>query len=276
MASLTPCSHPPVRYSHVSKRSRAAALVDSHAHLDSASGAAPADELIAEAADAGVERIVAIGTGQESSERAIALSHQHPGVSAIIGVHPHDADRFGPDDEVWIRDLGADPEVVGIGECGLDYFRELSDRGAQRRVFSAQIGIARDLGLPIVIHSREAADDTIEVLRTEAAGHPVILHCFGMPAKIDDVLAEGWNVSFAGNVTFKKADELRTAARLVPEDRLLVETDSPYLAPVPMRGKPNRPAYVGHTLDAIAQVRGVDPAELARITTANAHRVFGW
>lgn len=197
-------------------------------------------------------------------------------MSAIIGVHPHDADRFGPDDEAWIRDLGADPEVVGIGECGLDYFRELSDRGAQRRAFSAQIGIARDLGLPIVIHSREAADDTIEVLRTEAAGHPVILHCFGMPAKIDDVLAEGWNVSFAGNVTFKKADELRTAARLVPEDRLLVETDSPYLAPVPMRGKPNRPAYVGHTLDAIAQVRGVDPAELARITTANAHRVFGW
>jgi TatD DNase family protein len=244
--------------------------------LDSTSAAAPAAELIAEAEAAGVERIVAIGTGLDSSEQAIALAHRHPGVSAVIGVHPHDADRFGPDDERWIRELGSDTDVVGVGECGLDYFRDLSDHAAQRRAFSAQIGIARDLGLPIDIHSRAAEQDTLDVLRSEAAGHPVVLHCFGMPGRIDDVLSEGWTVSFAGNVTFKKADDLRAAARLVPEDHLLVETDSPYLAPVPMRGKPNRPAYVRYTLEAIAEIRGTDPEELARTTTANAHRVFGW
>lgn len=223
-----------------------------------------------------MERIVAIGTGRASSERTIETAERHPGVSAVIGVHPHDADAYSSDDDVWIRDLSQHAEVVGIGECGLDYHRDLSARAAQRRAFSAQIAIARDAGLPIVIHSRAAAEDTLTVLRSEAAEHPVILHCFGMPEHIDEVLAEGWMVSFAGNVTFSRADDLRAAARLVPEDRLLVETDSPYLAPVPMRGKPNRPAYVRHTLELVASVRGVDTTDLARATSANAARVFGW
>ncbi len=223
-----------------------------------------------------MERIVAIGIGRESSDRVIGLARAHAGVSAVIGVHPHDADGFGPDDEAWIRERAGEPEVVGIGECGLDYYRDLSDRTTQRRAFSAQITIARDVGLPVVVHSREATADTIDVLRSEAADHAVVLHCFGMPDRIDDVLAEDWLVSFAGNVTFKTADELRAAARLVPDDRLLVETDSPYLTPVPLRGRPNRPAYVRHTLEAIARVRGVEPDALARTTTANAERVFGW
>lgn len=273
---MGPRLRPPARSFLASRTTEGArVLVDSHAHLDSDRAPASAEELIAEAAAVGVERIVAIGTGRESSERTIEIARRHAGVSAVIGTHPHDADGYSRDDDAWISALGEDPEVVAIGECGLDYFRDLSDRAAQRRAFSAQIGIARDLGLPVVVHSRAAEDDTLAVLRSEAAGHPVVLHCFGMPGRIDEVLAEGWMVSFAGNVTFAKADDLRAAARLVPEERLVVETDAPYLTPVPKRGSPNRPAYVRHTLDALAAVRGVDPAELARATTANANRVLG-
>jgi len=191
-------------------------------------------------------------------------------------VHPHDADGFSAEDEAWIRELAAAPEVVGIGECGLDYFRGTSDPSAQREAFVSQIGIARELSLPVVVHARAATEDTIATLGQHADGLDVVLHCFGMPERVEDVAEAGWYASFAGNVTFARADDLREAARAIPEDRLLLETDSPYLAPVPKRGKPNRPAWVVHTLERVAQVRGATAAALEQATDRNAARVFGW
>ncbi len=232
--------------------------------------------LVAEAAEAGVERIVTIGMGRASSERAIALTEEHPGVYAAIGVHPHDADGFTDADTAWMRDLAGHPKVVAIGECGLDYYRDHARPEAQKRAFSAQIGVAREVGLPLVIHTREAADDTLAMLDAEAAGHPTILHCFSLPDRLDEVVARGHMLSFAGPVTYRRSHDLQRAAAGAPADRLLVETDSPYLAPVPRRGRPNRPANVAHTLRFIAALRDMPEADLDALTSANAARVFGW
>jgi TatD DNase family protein len=221
-----------------------------------------------------VERIVTIGVGRASSERALELCDAHPEVYAAIGVHPHDAGSFTSADTAWIRALAAHPKVVAVGECGLDYHRDLAPRDAQRRAFSAQIALAGELGLPLVVHTRDAADDTVAALDAEAGGLPVILHCFSLPDRVDAVVERGWMASFAGQVTYGSAGDLRAAAAALPEDRLLVETDSPYLAPVPRRGRPNRPANVAHTLAAIAEVRGVSPEALDAATTANARRVL--
>ena len=229
-----------------------------------------------EARAAGVERIVTIGVGRASSEGAVALAEAHDGVYAAVGVHPHDADGFTDDDIAWIRALGAHPKVVAVGECGLDYFRERARPEAQRRAFSAQIGVARDAGLPLVIHTREAADDTLAILASEAEGHPVVLHCFSLPDRLDEVVERGYMLSFAGQVTFPRALELQRAARDAPDHLLLVETDSPYLTPVPRRGRPNRPATVAHTLRFVAQMRGASEADLDALTTANAARTFAW
>lgn len=236
----------------------------------------PPAELVAEAAAAGVERIVAIGVGSESSERAVALAHDLPGVYAAVGVHPNDADGFTDDDLVWLRRLCADDRVVAVGECGLDHYRDHARPDNQRRAFSAQIALAREVGLPLVIHTRDAARETLDMLAAEATGHPVVLHCFSLPEHLDEVVERGYVLSFAGPVTFPKSTDLQRAARDVPAELLLVETDSPYLAPVPRRGRPNRPANVAHTLRFIADLRGVTEAELDELTTANAARVFGW
>jgi TatD DNase family protein len=222
-----------------------------------------------------VERIVTIGVGRASSERAIALAEAHPEVSAAIGIHPHDAAGYTPADDAWLRELAAHPRVVAIGECGLDYHRNLSPPDAQRRAFDAQIALAVECGKPLVIHTRDAAEDTLDAL-AGAGDHPVVLHCFSIPEHLDEVLARGYMTSFAGQVTYPKATDLHEAARRVPDDRLLVETDSPYLAPVPRRGRPNRPANVAHTLRFLAELRGVEPDALDAVTTANAARVFGW
>jgi len=219
---------------------------------------------------------VTIGVGRESSERAIALAERHPEVYAAIGVHPHDADGYSPGDEAWIRDLAAHPRVVAVGECGLDFHRDHARPEAQRRAFGSQIGVARDAGLPLVIHTRDAADETLAILAAEADGHPVVLHCFSMPERLEEVAERGYLLSFAGQVTYKNAADLQGAARRAPADRLLVETDSPYLAPVPRRGRPNRPANVAHTLRFLATLRGVGAEDLDDLTTANAARVFGW
>ncbi len=223
-----------------------------------------------------MERIVAIGVGRGSSESAVALCEAHQEVFAAIGVHPNDADGFTDDDLSWIRALAAHPRVVAIGECGLDHFRDHARPAAQRRAFIAQIGVARETGLPLVIHTREAADETLEILAEEAAGHPVVLHCFSLPDRLDEVVERGYMLSFAGPVTFPRSTELQTAARDVPGHLLLVETDSPYLAPVPRRGRPNRPANVAHTLRFIAGLRGVPEGELDDLTSANAARTFAW
>lgn len=225
---------------------------------------------------AGVTRIVTIGCGRESSEGAVALADAHPEVYAAVGVHPHDSDAWTDDDARWMADLASHPRVVAIGECGLDHFYDNARRDNQQRAFRAQIAVARDAGLPVVVHTRDAADDTVRILRQEAAGHPVIIHCFSMPERVDDVTAEGWYASFAGPLTFPKSLALREAAAALPADRLLVETDAPYLAPVPRRGRPNRPALVAHTLERLAEVRGLTVADADALTSANAAAVFGW
>ncbi len=236
----------------------------------------PAAELVAEAAAAGVGRIVAIGVGHASSLRAVELTGEHEGVFAAVGVHPNDADGFTDDDLVWLRELAAHPKVVAIGECGLEFYRDHATPGNQRRAFSAQIALARETGLPLVIHTRDAARDTLDMLAEEAGGVPVILHCFSLPEHLDEAAERGYMLSFAGPVTFPKSLDLQEAARRAPAELLLVETDSPYLAPVPRRGRPNHPANVAHTLRFVAGLRGVTEAELDDLTTANAARVFGW
>lgn len=231
---------------------------------------------MAEAAAAGVERVVTIGMGRDSSERALALCDAHPAVHAAIGVHPHDAAGFTDADLAWMRDLAAHPKVVAIGECGLDYHRDHSPRDAQARAFAAQIGLARDLGLPVVVHTRDAAADTLAMLAREAGDHPVVLHCFSIPEHLDEVVERGYMLSLAGPVTYRRSHELQRAAARAPLDRLLVETDSPYLAPEPRRGRPNRPANVAHTLEFVARLRDMPVHELDAATSANAARVFGW
>ena len=216
-----------------------------------------------------------IGVGRQSSERAVALAEEHPGVYAAIGIHPHDAASYTPADDAWLRALAAHPKVVAIGECGLDYHRNLSPPAAQRRAFAAQIALAGELGLPLVIHTREAADDTLEALR-DAGERAVVLHCFSIPERREEVVERGYLTSFAGQLTYPKAADLQEAARAIPDDRLLVETDSPYLAPVPRRGRPNRPANVAHTLRFLAGLRGVGVEALDALTTRNAERAFGW
>jgi TatD DNase family protein len=193
-----------------------------------------------------------------------------------VGVHPNDADGFTEADLVWLAELAALPEVVAIGECGLDHYRDHARPDAQRRAFSAQIGLAREVGLPLVIHTRDAARETLDVLAAEADGHPVVLHCFSLTDHLDEVVERGYMLSLAGPVTFPRSTDLQEAARRIPGDLLLVETDSPYLAPVPRRGRPNRPANVAHTLRFVAGLRGVPEGELDALTSANAARVFGW
>lgn len=249
-------------------------MIDSHTHLASCEG--PVEDLVAEAVETGVERIVTIGCGRASSEQAVELTHRFPEVYAAVGVHPHDADGWRRSDEEWIGGLSEERKVVAIGECGLDYFRDHATREGQMKAFVSQIGIAREVGLPVVVHTRDADDDTLAVLAREAEGHPVILHCFSMTGRVDEVVERGYLTSFAGQVTYPTATDLQEAARRIPPELLLVETDAPYLSPVPRRGRPNRPANVAHTLTFIAGLRGVEAEELDEATTANAARVFGW
>lgn len=252
----------------------AVGVVDSHAHLTSCD--APVAELLSEARAAGVERVVTIGCGERSSRDAVALAEEHPQVWAAVGVHPHDASGWSDADAAWIRELAAHPRVVAIGECGLDHHYDRSPHDTQERAFRAQIALARECGLPLVVHTRDAADDTIRILRQDAAGLTVVLHCFSLPERVEEVAAEGWYTSFAGPVSFPRSDDLRAAAAALPAERILVETDAPYLAPVPRRGRPNRPSYVAHTLAAVAAARGIDVDAADALTTANAARVFGW
>lgn len=219
--------------------------------------------------------MVTIGCGRESSEEAVRLADEFPEVWAAVGVHPVDADSWRDTDRDWIRDLAEHPRVVAIGECGLDYFHDRSTPKNQERAFRAQGEIAADLGLPLVIHTRDAADDTMVILR-DLALSAVILHCFSIPQYLDEAVERGWVVSLAGPVTFPKSAELRAATIRIPAENLMVETDAPYLAPVPMRGKRNQPAFVAHTLAAVAGIRGENVEDLDRATTATAARVFGW
>lgn len=242
---------------------------DTHCHL--AWEGSSAAEQVAEAAAAGVHRLITIGTQEETSRTAIEVASQHDNVWATVGLHPHDADE-GVDS---IAPLAASNRVVAIGECGLDYFYEHSPRETQREAFAAQIGLAHQHGLALVIHTRDAWDDTFEILNAEGVPDRVVFHCFtGGPREAARCLEVGGHLSFSGIISFKNAADIREAAAMCPADRLLVETDAPYLAPVPHRGKENRPAWVAVVGEAVAAARGEDPAKVARNTWHNAERVF--
>jgi TatD DNase family protein len=246
-------------------------VIDSHTHLDACE---PADaELVASAAAAGVVRILTVGTDPESCRAALAAAERFPSVYAAIGCHPNTAQQL---DEALLRDLAAHPRCVAIGETGLDYYRDRAPRELQLRAFEAQIELARELGKPLVIHTREAAEDTISLLRRSAEEMQVILHCFSMPEHVERCVDAGWWISFAGNVTYPQAGELAAAAVLVPASQLLVETDAPYLAPQSRRGKPNEPAAVVETARFVAALRGVEEAELEATLERNAAALFGW
>lgn len=247
-------------------------MIDSHAHLESCDE--PVGDLIAEAAAAGVERVVTIGVGRESSEGAVEVAERHAEVFAAIGVHPNHANEFTAADEEWIRRLAVHPRVVAVGECGLDFFRDSATPANQEAAFRAQIAIARDTALPLVIHTRDAARATLDILGREAEGLTVVLHCFSLVDHVDEVIERGYFTSLAGQLTYPKATDLHAAARRLPMDRLLVETDSPYLAPVPRRGRPNRPANVAHTLRFLADLHGVPERDMDRVTTENTLRAF--
>ena len=249
-------------------------MVDTHCHLDACDR--PPAELVRRAHAAGVTRIATVGTEPHSIDRALDAARAHPEVSAIVGRHPHAAAGFGPADLEGIELAAAAPECRAIGETGLDYYRDLSPRADQRRAFEAQLELASRLGLPVVIHTRAATDDTFDLLAEHADGLTVILHCFSAPERLEECLERRYLCSFAGNVTYPKAAELHASARDVPGELLLVETDAPYLAPQPLRGKPNEPANVTSTAAFLAELRGMSYEELERGVEENAGRVFGW
>jgi TatD DNase family protein len=243
-------------------------MIDTHAHLDPSS----AEEVLARARAAGVDRVVTVATSIEGARSALGLADGDPGVFAALGIHPHNAASPDAARLEELRELLGSPRAVAVGETGLDYFRDYAPRDAQQRLFEGQLDLAADLGKPVVIHTRAADDDTLAALILFEG--TVILHCFSSPKLLEPALERGWYVSFAGNVTYPKAPELRAAARLVPADRLLAETDSPYLAPQSVRGRTNEPAYVMHTLAALAEARGEDADELAARIDANAAAAF--
>lgn len=245
-------------------------MTDSHAHLDAFEE--PASEIVERARVAGVTRIVTIGTGIESCRAALSLAEENDGVYASLGIDPHraatpDAGRL---DE--LRQLLMHSKAVAVGETGLDNVRQFASPMEQRRLFDAELALADELDLPVVVHSREAAADTAAAL--SSFDGTVILHCFSSPDLLAPAVERGYYVSFAGNATYPKAPELREAAAAVPEDRILVETDSPYLSPQPVRGRRNEPAHIVHTIAALAEVRGEAPEMLAARTHANATVAF--
>ncbi len=250
-------------------------MIDSHTHLHLCE---PSDaELVAAAEQAGVSRIVTVGTDGTSCRAALAAAEAFPQVYAAIGRHPNEAAGFDDADLAELRTLAAHEKCVAIGETGLDFYRDSAPRADQERAFEAQIELAREIGKPLVIHTRAAEDDTIAALSRRAAGVRVILHCYSMADRIEECLTHPeWWISFAGNVTYPKAQGLRDAALRVPADRLLVETDAPYLSPQVVRGKPNQPAHVVSTAQALALERRVEYAELERSIERAAAAVFGW
>jgi TatD DNase family protein len=246
-------------------------VIDTHAHLDAC--AEPADELVARAREAGVDRIVSVGSGLDSCRETLAIAGRHDGVFAALGIHPHQAAEPDATRLDELRALLADERAVAVGETGLDFYRDYAPRDRQRELFERQLELAAELGKTVVVHTRAASEETAAALEQFAG--TVVLHCFSAPELLPVALERGYYLSFAGNVTYPKAEELREAASAVPGERLLAETDSPYLSPQPRRGRPNEPANVVHTIAALAEARGEDGAELAVRLDANARAAFG-
>jgi TatD DNase family protein len=255
-------------------------MIDSHTHLFLCDGSEA--EVVAAARQAGVGRMLTVGMDAATNPAAIAAAERHPEVFASVGRHPNEATGFDDDAAAEVARLGAHEKVRAIGETGLDYYRDSAAPDDQRRAFLAQIEIARELDLPIVIHARDpeggsdAVDEIFATLDAKAAGQPVILHCFSAPGRVADAAERGWHCSFAGNVTYPRAESLREAAAQVPEERILVETDAPYLTPQEKRGARNEPANVVATAALVAEVRGVSYEQLERTVEANAAALFGW
>lgn len=249
-------------------------MIDSHTHLDLCEP--PDAELVAAADAAGVRRMLTVGTRPASCRAALAAAEAFPQVYAAIGRHPNEATGFDDADLADLRALAAHERCRAIGETGLDFYRDTAPRSDQQRAFAAQIALARETGKPLTIHSREAAAQTLAQLGEEAQGCTVVIHCFSMPEQLGECLERGYMISFAGNVTYKSAANLAAAAKRVPDERLLVETDAPYLAPQAVRGQRNQPAFVAHTAAFVAELRGVSVAELDAIVERNAARIFGW
>jgi TatD DNase family protein len=251
-------------------------LTDSHCHLDAAKFAHDLDAVLDRAAQAGVTRMLSIGTGDGPPEldRAIRLADRYAQIYASIGVHPHDAAKVTPETFDDLRVLAQHPKAVAFGEIGLDYHYDFSPRDIQREVFRGQLKLARELGLPVIIHTREAWEDTISSLREHWRG-PGVMHCFtGDATQAEEALAMGFHLAFGGVVTFRTAETIREAARITPADRLLIETDAPYLAPIPWRGKRNEPAFMAETARRLAEVRGTTPDAIADITSRNFDNLF--
>ncbi len=251
-------------------------FVDSHCHIDGAQFDADRDEIVQRAKAAGVEMMLTVGTGNPHDgeiERAVKVAEKYETVFAAIGVHPHDARLYDEAAETHLIELAKNEKVVAWGEIGLDYFYDYSPRDVQRDVFRRQIKLAKNLDLPVIIHSREADDETVEILTEEYKENPGrggVMHCFGGSVEMAKAMLDvGFYISFAGNVTFKKAENLREAARIVPLERLLIETDCPFLAPVPNRGKRNEPSFVVHTARFLADFYNIELETLANQTTRN-------
>jgi TatD DNase family protein len=246
-------------------------VIDTHAHLDACDE--PAGTLVARARAVGVTRIITVGTGVESCRAALATASQEAGVFCALGIHPHQAGESEAKRLDQLRELLADDRAVAVGETGLDFYRDWAPHDAQRRLFADQLALASDLDLPVVIHCRSAEMEVMSALSAFAG--TVVLHCFSSPELLPAALERGYYVSFAGNVTYPKAGDLRAAAADIPADRILAETDSPYLAPQPLRGRANEPAYVVDTVAALAAARSEPVEELERRIDANATVAFG-
>lgn len=226
------------------------------------------------AREAGLTRIATIGMNPESWAKATSLADENDDVFAIVGVHPNEASGYEESTIETVRQRALGGKVVGIGETGLDYYRDYAPKEDQQRAFAAHLELASDLGLPIVIHTRSAEADTFDALRD--FGGTVILHCFSSPARVDECIERGYICSFAGNVTYPKSRDLQRAAKRIPDEQLLVETDSPFLSPQAVRGKRNEPGNVTHTARYVAELRGIEYEELDALVERNAARVFGW
>jgi TatD DNase family protein len=255
-------------------------MIDSHTHLFLCER--PEAEVVAAARVAGVTRMLNVGLGGEANEAAIAAAERNDEIFASVGCHPTDAAGFDDAMAEEIARLAAHEKVRAIGETGIDYYRDTATPAEQRRAFEAQIDIAREHELPIVIHCRDpegetsASDEVFKLLDARGADLTVILHCFSAPWRVEDAAERGWYCSFAGHVTYPASDDLREAAAELPDELLLVETDAPYLAPQPVRGRPNEPAFVVETARVVAERRGVSYEELERTVEDNAGALFGW
>ena len=250
-------------------------MIDSHCHLDACEP--PDAELVERARAAGVTRLATVGTDGPSIARALQAAGAHEEVIAIVGRHPHETEGFGAPDLEAIEAAALHPRARAIGETGLDYYRHYAPHEDQRRAFAAQLELAGRLSMPVVIHTRAAEDDTFALLREHAAGLPaVILHCFSAPERLDECVERGYLCSFAGNVTYPKAGDLQQAAKDVPAELLLAETDAPFLSPQVLRSKRNEPAFVVHTAHHVAGLRKMTYEDLERTVEDNAARVFGW